>query len=394
LTTPRLMSKLYKLFTNKIFISVLWFGLSFFAVLKMVTAHSINNYLIYKYTFVNLLHQHNLYTPQPQFYFDTNHYGPLFAIIIAPFTLLPDGVGAIIWTMVNAFILYRAIMQLPLKVNYRYAIMLICAHELMTASYSVQFNPIMTSIILLSFVFIRNGKDFWAALLIIAGTYIKLYGIVGLAFFFFSDHKLKLILSLMFWSVVLFLLPMLFSSPAFVVQCYKDWYLSLSEKNVHNELSTMQDISVMGMIRRIFNYPQLSNTLVILPGMLLFALSYLRIQSFKNLDYQLLILASTLLFTVIFSTGSESPTYIIAFVGVAIWFMNLDRPVKPFEIFLLIFALIITSLSPSDLFPRFINREYIKPYALKALPCFVIWLKIIYETLTRKFKRETTEVAI
>jgi predicted lysophospholipase L1 biosynthesis ABC-type transport system permease subunit len=52
----------------------------------------------------------------------------------------------------------------------------------------------MTAIIILSFVFIRNGKDFWAALLIIAGTYIKLYGIVGLAFFFFSDNKIKLII--------------------------------------------------------------------------------------------------------------------------------------------------------------------------------------------------------
>jgi hypothetical protein len=62
----------------------------------------------------------------------------------------------------------------------------------------------------------------------------------------FQTINLKLILSLVFWSVVLFLLPMLFSSPAFVVQCYKDWYLSLSEKNVHNELSTMQDISDYG----------------------------------------------------------------------------------------------------------------------------------------------------
>ncbi|QKJ29960.1 DUF2029 domain-containing protein [Mucilaginibacter mali] len=380
------MSKLYQLFSNKIFITILWFGLSFFAAFKMAMGHAINNYLIYKYVFVNLLHQHNLYIPQPGFYYDTNHYGPLFGLVIAPFTLFPDGAGAVIWTLFNTFILYKAILMLPLKTEYRYFVLLICAHELMTSAYSVQFNPIMTAIIILSFVFIRNGKDFWAALLIIAGTYIKLYGIVGLAFFFFSDNKVKLILSLIFWSVVLFALPMLCSSPAFVVQCYKDWYLSLSDKNLHNAVSDMQDISVMGMIRRIFSYPQLSNGLVILPGMLLFALSYLRIKAFKNVHYQLLILASTLLFTVIFSTGSESPTYIIAFAGVAIWFMNLDRPVTPFEIFLLIFALIITSLSPSDLFPKSINRQYIKPYALKALPCFVIWLRIVYETLTRDFK--------
>jgi hypothetical protein len=385
------MSKLYKLFSNRLFITFLWFGLSFFAAVKMATGHSINNYLIFKYTFVNLLHQHNLYLPQPGFYFDSNHYGVLFALFIAPFTFLPDGVAAVVWAMVNVFILYKAILLLPFKTSYKYFILLICAHELMTAAYGVQFNPTMTAIIILSFVFIRNGNDFWAAFLIIAGTYIKLYGIVGLAFFFFSDNKIKLILSLMFWSMVLFVLPMAFSSPAFVVQCYKDWYISLSEKNLHNEISGMQDISVMGMIRRIFNYPQLSNTLVILPGMLVFALSYLRIKAFRNLQYQLLILASTLLFTVIFSTGSESPTYIIAFAGVAIWYMNLDRPVTGFEIFLLIFALVITSLSPSDLFPKFINRTYIKPYALKALPCFVIWLKIIYETLTRDFKPDSPQ---
>jgi hypothetical protein len=381
------MSKLYTLSSNKTFITFLWFGLSFFAVFKMAMGHAINNYLIYKYTFINLLHQHNLYTPQPNFFLDTNHYGPLFGILIAPFTLLPDGAGAILWTMVNALVLYKAILMLPLKTEYKYFILLICTHELMTAAYSVQFNPMMTAIIILSFIFIRNKKDFWAAFFIIAGTYIKLYGIVGLAFFFFSDNKIKLIISLVFWAVILFVLPMLFSSPSFIVQSYHDWYTSLSQKNKYNTFSDMQDISVMGMIRRIFNYPALSNTLVILPGMLLFATSYLRIKSFKNLHYQLLILASTLLFTVIFSTGSESPTYIIAFAGVAIWFMNLDRPVKPFEIFLLIFALIITSLSPSDLFPKFINKQYIKPYALKALPCFVIWLKIIYETLTREFKQ-------
>ncbi|MBE9660345.1 glycosyltransferase family 87 protein [Mucilaginibacter myungsuensis] len=385
------MDKIVKLFTNKIFITILWFGLSLFAVLKMAFAQTINNYLIFKYTFVNLIHQHNLYTPQPEFYFDTNHYGPLFALVIAPFTLLPDGVGVVLWTMLNALVLYKAVLMLPIKKEAQYAVLLICAHELMTASYSAQFNPMMTTIIVLSFVFIRSGKEFWAALLIIAGTYIKLYGIVGLSFFFFTDNKIKFILSLMFWSVVLFALPMPFSSPGFVVQCYKDWYASLADKNKHNAVSIMQDISVMGMIRRVFNYPQLSDAIVILPGMLLFATSYLRIEAFKIVNYQLLILASTLLFTVLFSTGSESPTYIIAFVGVAVWYMVLDRPVTGFEIFLLIFALAVTSLSPSDLFPKFVNREYIKPYSLKALPCFVIWIRIVYETWTRDFK--TRELA-
>jgi hypothetical protein len=382
------MSKYLKLFTNRVFVTIIWFGLSFFAILKQVLHHHINNYLIYKYTFINLVHKINLFAPQSQHFEDSNHYGPLFALVIAPFTLLPDGAGAVVWVMINAWVLYQAILLLPLTSLQRNAVLLICAHELMTAAFNAQFNPMMAGCIILSYVFIRNKHDFWAALFIVAGTYIKLYGIVGLAFFFFSDHKIKFILSLLFWAIVLFILPMAFSSPAFVAQSYYDWYMSLSEKNAVNAVSHMQDISVMGMIRRIFNYPQLSNLVVMVPGLVLFAASYLNIKSFKQTPYQLLILASTLIFTVIFSTGSESPTYIIAFAGVAIWFMNLDRPVNKLEIALLIFALLVTSLSPSDLFPKYINRTYIKPYALKALPCFIIWLKIVYETLTRNFNRQ------
>lgn len=388
------MSKYLKLFTNRIFVTLIWFGLSFVAILKQVLHQHINNYHIFKYTFINLVHQVNLYAQQPKYFLDSNHYGPLFALVIAPFTLLPDSLGAIVWVMLNAWVLYQAILLLPLTALQRNAVLLICAHELMTASFNVQFNPMMAGFIILSYVFIKNKNDFWAALIIVAGTYIKLYGIVGLAFFFFSDQKLKLILSLIFWAIVLFVMPMVFSSPGFVLQSYYDWYDSLVEKNALNATSTMQDISVMGIIRRLFHYPQLSNLTVMLPGLALFGASYLNIKSYRQIPYQLLILASTLLFTVIFSTGSESPTYIIAFVGVAVWYMNLQRPVSKLEIGLLIFALIITSLSPSDLFPKFINREYIKPYALKALPCFIIWLKIIYESLTRKFDRQPVYVAV
>jgi hypothetical protein len=327
----------------------------------------------------------------PQFFEDKNHYGPVFALVIAPFYFLPDTFAVLLWNIFNSYMLYKAVMLLPINNKKQVAIFLICAHELMTASFSVQVNPFATSLIILSFVFIKNKKDFWAALAIALGTYIKLYGIVGLAFFFFSENKIKFTLSMIFWWVVLFVLPMPFSSPHFTVQCYQDWYHSLSDKDIENSSSTMQDISVKGMARRIFNVPSLSNIWFLGPGILLFFSSYLRFKAFKNTKYQLLILASTLIFPIIFSSSSESPTYIIAFMGVAIWFITLDRPITNFEWFLLIFAVVITSFSPSDLFPKYISTHITKKYALKALPCFMIWLKIIYETWTRPFDTESTE---
>lgn len=387
------MSKLVKLVYNKPFVFTLYFGLSLFAVVKSVIVNHIhNNYFVYKYNFINVIHQHTIFGYQKQF-LDLNHYGPVFALLMAPFALLPDGFGVILWVMFNAWVLYLAIKLLPLKENQYVIILLICAHELMTSSSNVEINPLIGALIILSFVFIRDKKDFWAAFVIVLGTFIKLYGIVGLAFFFLSKDKLKFILSLLFWSVVLFVLPMLISSPSYIIQTYHDWYGDLLTKNMNNVNGlSLQDISLMGLIRNIFNYRQLSNITVLIPGILLFAVWYIRVKFYDVVPYQLLLLASTLIFVIIFSSSSESPTYIIAVAGVGIWFMNLERPVSWFEISLLVFAIIITVFSPSDLFPRYIRVNYVIPYKLKALPCVLIWFKIIYEIATRKFEGHNKNV--
>ncbi|WP_428331335.1 glycosyltransferase family 87 protein [Mucilaginibacter sp.] len=383
------MSKLAKLLINKPLVYTLYFGLSFFAVAKsVILSHIHNNYFVYKYNFINVIHQHTVFGPQPEHFTDLNHYGPAFAILMAPFALLPDGLGVILWVMFNALVLFKAVQLLPIKDTHKTIILLVCAHELMTSASNVEINPLIGGLIILSFVFIRDKKDFWAALMIIIGTFIKLYGIVGLAFFFLSKDKLKFILGLVFWSVILFVLPMFISSPAYIIQTYHDWYGDLVAKNLSNMGFTLQDVSVMGMIRNIFNYHQLSNIVVLVPGLLLFGLWYLRIKYYEVLPYQLLLLASTLIFVIIFSSSSESPTYIIAVAGLAIWYMNLNRPFTTLEVSLFIFAFLFTIMSPSDLFPQYIKFHLVVPYKLKALPCFLIWLKITYEICTRNFDRD------
>ncbi|HJY12371.1 MAG TPA: hypothetical protein VJ304_06260, partial [Flavobacterium sp.] len=122
-------------------------------------------------------------------------------------------------------------------------------------------------------------------------------------------------------------------------------------------------------------------------GLPLFALPYIRIKQYKNYAFQLMILASTLLFLVLFSSGSESPTYIIAVAGVMIWFF-LQKERSPLVIAMLVFVIILTSFSPSDLFPKSIKVNYIVKYSLKAVPCIVVWFRIIYELLTRDFEKD------
>jgi len=374
-------------FNNRIIIISLWLVIALIAGLIKLDINDINNYKIFKNVFFHTIEKLPLYKEYPLEYFDHNHYGPIFSIVIAPFAILPDYLGIPLWGLFNAGILAWAITQLPLKSAQINAILWICLHELLTTLLGLQFNPLMTAIIIFSFVYIEKGKDFWSALFIVLGVFVKLYGIVGLAFFFFSKNKIKFILSLFFWSVVLFSLPMLISSPEYIIQTYQEWFARLVEKNNKNtELNSYQDISLMGMVRRFFQDSTIPNLPFLISGVFLFGLHYLRIKEYKEETYRLMLLASVLIFTVIFSSGSESPTYIIAFVGVAIWFVIQPKPISNFYVALLIFAFLLTSLSPSDLIPKYLKDNYIRPYALKALPCVLIWFAIVYEMLNNKFK--------
>ncbi len=374
------------IFEKRIYIFSLWYIIAGLAIFKTLMSGKFNNFLIFKYTFFSLLNERNFFLPQPENFQHYNLYGPIFSVLVAPFAVLPVWLGLSLWILFNSTVLLIAIRKLPLSNGATLAILLIAAHENLTSILNCQFNPSMTAIIVLTFVFIHQKKDVWAALMIVLGTFIKLYGIVGLAFFFFSKDKKKFIFGLVLWSVIAFVLPMLFSSPAFIIQSYKDWFVAVTEKNVLNStFINDQDISLMGMVRRISGDHTVANWPFLLAGVLVYALPFLRIKQYKELGFRLMLLCSTLIFTVIFSSSSESATYVIAFTGVAIWFIIQQRPIKTWQIVLFVFAVLLTSFSPSDLFPKFIRTEYIKPYSLKALPCVFIWFAVIYQMLTIDF---------
>jgi hypothetical protein len=378
--------KIVRLLNNDKFILGVWVLLVVAVAVKQLFKPSINNnYLIFKYAYFHAVEHLNLYIVHPE-HLDTNHYGPFFSLLIAPFAILPNYLGMFFWQLANVMFLYFAIKQLPIATTKINAVYWIVAHEMLTSMFSFQFNISIAAIIIFAYVLIERKQNFWAAFVIMLGTFVKLYGIVGLAFFFFAKEKPKFIVYCFFWGIVFLVAPMIFFTPSYILQSYHDWYVSLSEKQMLNaSLSSMQDISVMGMVRRIAQDASIPNMPFLLGGLVLFALPYLRIKQYKEPTFRLLFLASTLIFTVIFSNSSESPTYVIAFAGVAIWFIVQERPIDKGTIALFVLALLLTTLSASDLFPRSVRENYIKPYSLKALPCILIWLVLTYELLTKQF---------
>ncbi|HWV66147.1 hypothetical protein, partial [Chitinophaga sp.] len=174
-------------------------------------------------------------------------------------------------------------------------------------------------------------------------------------------------------------------SPQYIIQCYFDWYGALVHKNELNEgVSTLfQDISAGGFIKRVFHLPGLSNNVVLIPAIALFLLQYTRLQDRYNSRYRLYILCSTLMFPVLFSTSSESPTYIIALPAVCIWYVM--QPYTRRNNIFMFFAIILISFSHSDVLTPWVRKHIAIPYAIKALPCLVLWLMIAYDIYARKY---------
>lgn len=367
------------------FAAFVWFLLAILgALLKIRLGHaSIQNFLIFRNAFWHAINQTSLYYLYPSEHLDSYLYGPVFSIIISPFALLPIDTGAFLWVIANAAILFFAIRKLPVSYKNQNIILLISAIEMMTCLQNMQSNCLLAALIILAFAFVKNGKDFWATLFVAVGFLVKLYGVVGIVFFLFSNNKKKFLGSFIFWIIILFCLPMLISSPSFIVHSYGDWYHTLIKKDNTNASSLMQNISVMGMLRNLIQ-SQYLDLVVIFIAAWFYLIPLFRLQQLKNKNFQLTYLCFALIGVVIFSSSAESPTYIIAMTGVAIWFV-IQNPKSPLAIFLLVFALCFTSLSATDFFPRYIKLAIIRPYSLKALPCFMVWLVIAVQLLFRNF---------
>lgn len=368
-------------------LNILWFLLpAVFAIIKYsLGTKAYNNYLIYKHVFLNVIRQANLYDFYPGRYLYQNHYGPSFSLIIAPFAFLPDAIGILLWCLANALFLFYAIKKLPLEPKAILVVMSISLLEMCGSIQSQQFNPMLCSWIILAFVHVMKGRIGIAAFFISGGLLVKLYGIVGLLFTPFSGRYRSMIAWMIITLVILACIPMLYGGASFVLHAYVDWYHRLLGKNQENIMTNftdgMQDISAMGMVRRITGISSLSNMLFLFPAGVLTLLPLLKRKYFDYNRFKLFYLAQVLIGLVIFSTSAESPTYVIAVTGFAIWYAAFGEDRPPWMKWMLVLLFLLTILSSTDVFPSYIRNTLIKPYALKALPCVLAWGVITVQLL-------------
>lgn len=77
--------------------TVFWIWMSsglIYAIVKLLIG-KYNNYKIFENVFPHVINGLPLYVEYPTEYYDVNHYGPIFALVIAPFSILPEWLGMI-----------------------------------------------------------------------------------------------------------------------------------------------------------------------------------------------------------------------------------------------------------------------------------------------------------
>ncbi len=340
-----------------------------------------NNYIIFKQSFNHLTENKDLYILYPKEHWDLYKYTPSFSVLFAPFAVLPDLLGLTLWNLLNALLLFFAIKHLPgwLSENKKKFVLWFIVIELMTSIQNEQSNGLIAGLIIFAYVLLERKKILFATLLISIGIFIKPFGLVALPLLLLFPEKLKSILFTIGWSIILFFIPLLIVSYSQLIYLYGSWGNLLIADH-----SASVGLSVMGWLHTWFGLARSNTLYVTLLGVVLFCLPLFRFKMFNNNIYKLLLLSSILVWVIIFNHKAESPTFVIAIAGVALWYVSQQRNV--INIGLLILAFIFASLSPTDIFPRFIRNEYVNPYMLKAVPCILIWFKILYDQLFLKTK--------
>ena len=336
-----------------------------------------NNYIIFKSSFYHLTEGKDLYAEHPAEHWDLYKYTPTFAALMAPIAIFPDWAGLNLWNLLNALIFVLAIYHLPVLSNLKKGIILvICIIEMMTSLQNNQSNGLIAALIILSFGLLEKNKYLPATLCIILSAYIKLFGIIGMTLFIFYPKKWKLGVYSLIWALALFALPLLFVNAGQYEFLLHSYFNMLSNDHI-----TSYGYSVMGWLHSWFGIDFGKNMVVVL-GAIALLLPFVKIKNYANETFRTLMLASILIWVVIFNHKAESPTFIIAMAGVAVWFMTGKKTILNSALF--ICAFVFVSLSPTDIFPKYLKVHLVVPYCLKAVPCIFIWFKIIYDMMRLK----------
>lgn len=334
-----------------------------------------NNYVIFKNSYQHLVSNQNPYQLWVNEHWDLFKYSPTFALLMYPFYQLPDVIGLLIWNLLNTLILFFAFTGLKnLDSKTKSILLYFILPEMVIALQNSQSNALIAGLLIAALNFMERKNFIMATLLITLSVYIKIFGVVAFMLCLFYNERWKATASAIGWMILFAVLPAIVIGFDQLILDYKNWSIMLAA-----DQDASVGLSILGWLKTWFHIDA-SKNMVTLIGAIALCIPMIRLKMYQQYKFRILMLANMLIWVVLFNHKAESPTFIIAIAGAALWYFHSNG--SRFDLSLLLMAFVFTSLSPSDLFPHFVRDNFFKPYVIKVIPMIIIWIKINYDMFT------------
>ncbi len=343
-----------------------------------------NNFVIFRQAFVHLVEGRDLYRYFPAEHFDNFLYSPTFAVLMAPFAPLPAWLGLVLWDLAVAAVMVAGIRSVPgLDTRSRALFTWFVLPEFIGSAQHSQTNPAIVGLLLLMLAMAERKKEWAAALFLALAGYVKIFPLAAGLLFLVYPQRIRLVLWTAAWMVALAALPLLFVSPEQLAWQYGNWWRLLTTSN---HAAGIGQLSVAGILQSWFGLepPRMA---LLGAGGLAMLLPLTRPEAFSRLEFRAVFLGAILMWMIAFNHLSESPTFVIAMAGIALWYFSQEG--TPVRRALLWLAFLLVSVSYSDLVSGGFRDRYIHPYAVKALPVVVIWVVAVAELTLRRGREPT-----
>ena len=350
-------------------VAVLWLGAIIGATVQQGGIHNHNNFLIFRAASRHLIAGSDLYTLYPAEHADLYKYSPTFALLFAPFAFLPLLPAIFLWNALNAGALFIALgMVLPRRAaNVARAIVFL---DMLGSLQNAQSNALVAALIIFTFAAYERHHTALGSLAAVGGAFIKLFPLAGVSFAIFHPRKVRVALAVVGSSVLLFALPLLVTSPTILRAQYVSWRaLGAADASIKRGYSVMQ------MVENVLHQGWPNWPIQLLGVAILLAPVLFQRNRWHEWERRRLYLCSVLVFCVIFNHLAESPTFVVALAGAAIWFAALARPSR-WEWTLFVLIVVLTILSSSDIMPDAIQRDFFDRYRFKTVPLIVLWIEL------------------
>ncbi len=354
---------------------------------RLVVGAQFNNFLIFRGSFFHLLHGQDLYARYPQEHWDLFKYSPTWALLFAPFALPPVAVGLMLWNLVNALALCLALTQLLPPRAATYAL-LIAFVEALLAVQNAQSNGLVAALMIWALVAAERERITAGALSVGIGTSIKLFPLGAGVFGLFGKMRWVHLRVGALAALALIAAPLMVTPPATLLAQYRSWSVV--------ELRDAHDVGMLwigGVLETAAGHALPHWPLQLLGGSWTAVLCVVAYRAWDDARVRRLLLASLLVFSTVFNHQAESPSYVIAFAGLGIWWSV--QPRARWRDALLLAALLVGSIAGTDLVPRAWRVAYHQGWRLKALVCTISWCAIQVDLwrVLRVLRRSPGELA-